>query len=338
MPETRLADTIENNLPTSDHVSSLAFSEKRTLLSILRSKELTAEQLQTLKKALELPELESFHTEQIPNSDKQGLIMELTEGNSVNAKQLLEKMFGNLRNPEKWDKKIFDKLSFVAIRNIKIPFLQQETAPADLHTEEYEQNLHHDGQLPEASYNFGLYHGQPQAGQTERQAPTMLSDAKDYHTQNTEFLLHWYIKNKDTQLPQKLAEVRDRIDYILNNPDKNPEFEDPQIGNNEMNEQNMKEWGVDPNSVEARLFQLSDTTYGLAEDNEVKNRLSAEFRQQFDDHVYHFKWTPNTLLMLNNKTLVHGRGPKPLDLRLAAHQLNEVGLTKTTIQEIIEKG
>ena len=172
----------------------------------------------------------------------------------------------------------------------------------------------------------------------DRQAPTMLSDAKEYHEQSTKFLLQWYVESEGQTLPPSLKAMRERVGYILNHPEKNPEFESPiGGGNDEMNQQNMKEWGIDPNSVDGRLLSLSDTVYGLSQDDEDKNRLSAEFRKQFDKYVYHFQWQPNTLLMINNKTLVHGRGPKPEGLSVPAWRLNEIGLHKTSIGDILNK-
>lgn len=301
------------------------FSDKRKIVEVLKSDEISNEQLQFIREKTGLENIESVSVEDIESAKIRGLKIELDSHNNYSSKEL----FKALLNPtipdgvestnwgekyNQWYDRVFKNFDFVEIDNLNLK-IDTMGGGEPVKTADYEQAFHHDGGFnpgvpKDSDVVIALYHRALADGEIPRQANTMISNAKMYHNEQFDFLMKWFIETENLDgLDDKTKELYKQIEYILINPEKDPSFEETYGYNKEKSLQKaLRELATSDDAIKGRIIHLAESHGAL---RPGPNSIQNEFQLQYRPKTHMFKWKPKTLLIFNNATTVHGLGPRP---------------------------
>lgn len=292
----------------------LSISEKRALLNLFREKsEVTPEVVGAFKKATGIEEIASLEIDSDNESRLKGIELELTLGNKVTVQELLKKIFLNTNNPEKWYEKAMDKFGYMSVRNIEIPKLKRiGKINSTFRTQETGQRLHHDG-IMDYNHSSALYQGEIKDGELPRQADTELIDAQDFYEGSEEFFTKWYLNTSESDsLPSSLKKFREKIGVILQNP-KNHKIGQgwgtqgvADLYNKKITEGSLNNDSPDAHIAWAQMMELGTGSPEINGDEIIQ--MQKDLQEHLKSKIHHFEWKANSLLIFNDKDVVHARG------------------------------
>ena len=332
-------ESLQNKV-VSESKDSVSFAEKRLLLNLLQKQECTPAHLEVLKKITGLAELSEITVIETEGSNMKGLELELEVENNITPRELLVKIFLNSNHPEKWYQKLLDSFGYILIRNLHIPKLSKvnKKDKSIFRSRRYGQSLHHDGfRKDQFHYSSALYHGELKDGSIPRQSETDIMDSRKFYELSAQFFTQWYLNTSiDNELPDNLKELHAIVGELIKDPKADYQSSIKSRGNpiKFLLADMYIDKTLDIDTFEGKMAwvqQLNVDSKAPEIANKQTAKLMRDLREFVKDHIHQITWEENTLLIMNDRSVVHGRGFKK-DGVLAA---NEQPLTIFEIRNLL---